>query len=39
MFAKQGKRDEAIRALRTALGLKPDFGDAQKALKMLGAEP
>ena len=39
MFAKQGKRDEAIRDLRTALRLKPDFGDAQRALKMLGAEP
>lgn len=39
MFAKQGKRDEAIRDLRTALRLKPDFGDAKQALQRLGAEP
>ncbi|MEO8379215.1 MAG: tetratricopeptide repeat protein [Acidobacteriota bacterium] len=39
MLAKQGKRDEAIRELRTALRLKPDFADAQRALKMLGETP
>jgi len=39
MLAKQGKRDEAIRDLRTALRLKPDFADAQRALKMLGETP
>jgi tetratricopeptide (TPR) repeat protein len=39
MLAKQGKRDEAIRDLRTALRLKPDFNDAKQALQRLGVEP
>jgi len=39
MLAKQGKREEAIRDLRMALRLKPDFNDAKQALKLLGVEP
>jgi tetratricopeptide (TPR) repeat protein len=39
MYAKQGRKDEAVQDLRTVLKLKPDFAEAKQALQMLGVQP
>jgi hypothetical protein len=39
MFAKQGKKDEAVRDLRQALSINPNIGDAKRALEQLGVQP
>jgi len=39
MFAKQGKKDEAVRDLRQALSINPNIGDAKRALERLGVQP